>query len=157
MTDEAGKKVEQSLRSPPKSPDAPQAEAAGDQVAGLSESNFLPRHDVDVPLESLSLRKRHSEEIRKLERVWNDRLKEYEEQNKYLWYSTTKKLSDDLTKIEQKYTHKRRYDPLCPEVEDKLEACYQHNKSSSLKCSQQVRDFASCVQDARFRALQSRT
>lgn len=92
-----------------------------------------------------------------MERVWNAKLKEYEDQNKYLWYSTTKKLSDDLDKIERTYTHKRRYDALCPEVEQKLESCYQQNRSSSLNCSQQVKEFASCIKDARLRALQSPT
>lgn len=104
-------------------------------------------------MESLSRRKRQSEEIRSLERQWNARLKEYEEQNKYLWYTTTKRLSDDLTKIENKYTKVRRYEAVCPEVEERLFACYQKNKKQTLKCSPQVKEFTGCIRDARLKAL----
>ena len=109
----------------------------------------------DVPIESLTLRKRHAAEIRELQAQWSMRLKEYEDQNKFLWYSTTKRLADDLGKIEHKYMSRRRYELPCKGVESDLELCLTRNKSAPLKCSQMVKQFDACVKEARFNALLS--
>jgi hypothetical protein len=106
-----------------------------------------------VPMESLTLRKRHAEEMHALQESFKKQVKEYEDQNKYLWFSTTKKLSQDLTNIEEKYTRRLKYNTVCPEVESQVESCYSHNKRQPLKCSRAVKDFVACVTDKRFKAL----
>ena len=116
-----------------------------------SESQNVPLYA--APLESLTLRKRHQSELDRLDTSWKRRMQEYEDQNKYLFLMTSKRLQDDLTNIEKNYTGKNKYAPICPKKEDEVETCYRHNPKNPLKCSKQVKDFVSCVQDARFKSL----
>lgn len=106
-----------------------------------------------APLESLTLRKRHQDELDRLDTSWKRRMQEYEDQNKYLFLMTSKRLQDDLTSIEQNYTGKNKYEPVCPNVESEVENCYRSNSKNPLKCSKQVKSFVSCIQDARFKSL----
>lgn len=106
-----------------------------------------------APMETLTLRKRHEEQLQKLEASWRKRSRELETQNRDLWKSTTTRLSADLTSIEQKYTHKRRYDAICPDIERKVEECYTTNIKAPLKCSKQVLEFVSCIDVAKRNAL----
>lgn len=106
-----------------------------------------------APLESLTLRKRHQSELNRLDSSWKRRMQEYEDQNKYLFLMTSKRLQDDLSKIEENYTGKNKYQPVCPTVENEVEVCYRNNAKNPLKCSKQVKSFVSCIQDARFKSL----
>ena len=132
-------------------------DAAASSIKGdrrSREESWSSRGDsFAAPMESLTLRKRHAEEIHAIQESYQEQLKKYEDQNKYLWYSTTKKLAEDLTNIEEKYTHKLKYDTVCPEAEAQVESCYSSNRKQPLKCSEIVKNFVGCVRDARFKAL----
>lgn len=128
--------------------------AVNDEWTSLpSPSSSLSTGQFAAPLESLTLRKQHAEEIHALEESYRVRMKEYEDQNKYLWSTTTTKLSKDLDKIEEKYTSRMKYDVVCPDVEKAVESCYQENNRQPLKCSDLVKKFSSCVREARHKAL----
>jgi len=116
-------------------------------------SSSLSTREFAAPLECLTLRKQHAEEIHNLEESYRVRMKEYEDENKYLWSTTTTRLSQDLDKIEEKYTSHMKYDAACPDVEKAVESCYQENNRQPLKCSNLVKEFSSCVRAARHEAL----
>ena len=144
ITEAAARKIDASIA---------QSRAASDRSVRDEDFSLRGTNSYAAPMESLTLRKRHAEEIHELQETYKRQLKEYEDQNKYLWYSTTKKLSEDLTNIEEKYTHRLKYDTVCPEVETSVERCYSQNRKQPLKCSQLVKEFVGCVRDARFKAL----
>jgi hypothetical protein len=106
-----------------------------------------------APMETLTLRKQHEDQINTLEASWSKRIQALEKQNNQLWKSTTTRLSKDLTTIEEKYTKKRTYEPICPEIEGKVLDCYTANPSKPLNCSQQVKEFVGCVNVAKRAAL----
>lgn len=108
-------------------------------------------------METLTLRKRHEEEMNRLEESWKTRLSAYQEQNEELSRTTTERLSHDLLAIEEKYTKRHRYEPVCPDVEQKVEECFKKNPSMSLKCSKEVKDFVGCIDDVRQRVLSSKS
>lgn len=108
-------------------------------------------------METLTLRKRHEEEINRVEQSWKTRLSAYQKQNEELSRTTTERLSNDLVAIEEKYTHRQRYEPVCPDVEQKVEECLKKNPSMSLKCSKEVKDFVGCIDDVRQRVLSNKT
>lgn len=110
-----------------------------------------------APMETLTLRKRHEEEINRVEQSWKTRLGAYQLQNEELSRTTTERLQNDLGTIEEKYTKKQRYEPVCPDIEQKVEECLKKNSKMTLKCSQEVKDFVGCIDDVRQRVLSSKT
>ena len=108
-------------------------------------------------METLTLRKRHEEEVNRVEQSWKTRLSAYQQQNEELSRTTTERLQNDLSAIEEKYTKRQRYEPVCPDVEQKVEECLKKNSTMSLKCSQEVKDFVGCIDDVRQRVLSSKT
>lgn len=107
-------------------------------------------------METLTLRKNHEEQLSRMQESWNKQKNVYEKQNRELWKSTTTRLAHDLTEIEAKYMTRRRYDLICPDKERLVEECYQKNANKALQCSQQVREFVSCVDGAKRTALVSK-
>lgn len=104
-------------------------------------------------METLTLRKQHEEELQKLESSWRKQKTVLENQNRELWRSTTTRLAHDLTDIELKYMQRRRYDPICPDKEASVEECYRKNPGKALNCSNFVREFVGCVDEAKRAAL----
>jgi coiled-coil-helix-coiled-coil-helix domain-containing protein 3 len=102
--------------------------------------------------DSLSLKQKHEQEIRVLEKSWRQQMNELERQNRELWKSANHKLSNNLNEIEKKYV-KTKCEPICGENEKKVIECYQTNKSQPLKCSKEVKGFVNCVHEIRRNVL----
>ncbi|KAI1286980.1 MICOS complex subunit mic25-a [Halotydeus destructor] len=109
-----------------------------------------------APMETLTLRKRHEEQLQSLEASWRQQKVVLEHANRTLWKTTTTRIASDLKEIEDKYISKRRYDPICPDKESSVESCYKNNAKTPLKCSEQVKDFVGCVDVAKRAALVSK-
>jgi len=108
-------------------------------------------------LETLTLRKRHEEQLDRLETAWNSQRDKLQQHNRQIWMATTKRLNTDISSIETKYTKKHTFDPICPNNEKLVEDCLRSNPGKPLQCSQQVKEFVSCVDEAKLTALLSKS
>uniref|UniRef100_A0A1E1XUT1 Putative head-elevated expression protein n=1 Tax=Amblyomma sculptum TaxID=1581419 RepID=A0A1E1XUT1_AMBSC len=98
--------------------------------------------------DSLQSRKLHRDEVKKVEDVWRERLKEVERQNQELYKLATDKFAGAVTQVEEKYAQHKCV-PVCEEHQQKVMACYEKNQHAPLNCSQLVEAFTKCVHEAR--------
>ncbi|XP_054163241.1 MICOS complex subunit MIC19-like [Oppia nitens] len=97
---------------------------------------------------SYATRQEYEEEVQRLEKTWKGQISELQKQNRQLWSTANSKLDTNITETETRI-NKTRGEPICRQQERSVVDCYQSHRSQPLKCSQDVRNFVSCVQDVR--------
>uniref|UniRef100_A0A023G899 Putative head-elevated expression protein n=1 Tax=Amblyomma triste TaxID=251400 RepID=A0A023G899_AMBTT len=98
--------------------------------------------------DSLQSRRLHRDELKKVEDVWRERLKEVERQNQELYKLATDKFAGAVKQVEDKYTQQKCV-PVCEEHQQKVMECYAKNQRAPLNCSKLVEAFTKCVHEAR--------
>uniref|UniRef100_A0A131Z4R5 Coiled-coil-helix-coiled-coil-helix domain-containing protein 3, mitochondrial n=1 Tax=Rhipicephalus appendiculatus TaxID=34631 RepID=A0A131Z4R5_RHIAP len=98
--------------------------------------------------DSLQGRKLNHDELKKVDDVWRERLKEVERQNQELYKLATDKFAGAVTQVEERYTQ-HKCTPVCEEHQQKVMDCYAKNQRAPLNCSKLVDAFTKCVHEAR--------
>ncbi|XP_072026809.1 MICOS complex subunit mic25-a-like [Amphiura filiformis] len=96
------------------------------------------------------------ERLRQVEAEWRERLERAERKNASLQQLTQDEFKKASEEVEAKFM-KFRYNPVCQNLQDDLAKCYSDNPGRTLNCSQQVREFNHCVEQARTSILTKRS
>ncbi|XP_077559335.1 coiled-coil-helix-coiled-coil-helix domain containing 3 [Haemaphysalis longicornis] len=98
--------------------------------------------------DALQGRRLHHDELKKVDDVWRERLKEVERQNQELYKLATDKFAGAVKAVEDKYTQHKCI-PVCEAQQQKVMECYAKNQHAALNCSKLVDAFTKCVHQAR--------
>ena len=94
---------------------------------------------------TLEEKEQELDEIRKKTKLYQE---EQLKKNAEIEREVLQKFNGAVDEMQKKYGDKKM-EPVCLSLQNHVLDCYQENKNSSLKCSQLVRDYINCVEQAR--------
>eukprot|EP00095_Tigriopus_kingsejongensis_P008198 maker-scaffold895_size84271-snap-gene-0.22 protein:Tk08198 transcript:maker-scaffold895_size84271-snap-gene-0.22-mRNA-1 annotation:"coiled-coil-helix-coiled-coil-helix domain-containing protein mitochondrial" len=109
----------------------------------------------DPSLSALKVRAEKEEELRQVEDYWQSRLRETRNHQLKATAINEENFHSTIEAVERLFL-KSRQSPICQEAKHAVLQCYKQNPKQSLKCSQEVRNFAQCIDSARLNSLNSR-
>ena len=124
--------------------------------------NFNPGFDPNFLL--LELRGEYERKLQHYQMMWRKNLEEMDRLNKDLIHKNRQLMATEVKRIDD-IVLKKHFDGTvldkkdgpreqpCKEVEEKLIRCYEINGKKSLLCSQYVREFSHCINEARLKML----
>ncbi|XP_027199049.1 coiled-coil-helix-coiled-coil-helix domain containing 3 [Dermatophagoides pteronyssinus] len=128
-------------------------------------SNFYSGFDPNFFL--LELRSEYERKLQSYQMMWRKNLEEMDRLNKDLMKKNRELMGTEMKRIDDSVLKKHfdgqalnksdepRQQP-CKEVEEKLIRCFEINGKKSLLCSQYVREFSQCIDDARLKLIQQK-
>ncbi|PIK47470.1 putative MICOS complex subunit Mic19 [Apostichopus japonicus] len=114
-----------------------------EQPTGFSESDELSPHRIK------HIEDKWQSRLNATERKWQERLKTVEDRNANTFEINAEEFKKAAEEVEAKFI-KQSHVPICQNLQDEVVKCFTENPTQTLKCSQQVKDFTRCVDQARM-------
>lgn len=112
-----------------------------------SQEVLKEHHQWDVKEKKL-LEDKWQARLNASERKWQERLRAIEERNANTFEINTEEFKKAAEEVEAKFI-KQSHVPICQSLQEEVMKCFNENPKHTLSCSQQVKDFTHCVEQAR--------
>ena len=101
-----------------------------------------------------ALRGEYERKLQYYQQVWRARFEELDRLNSQLFKLNSEKFANEVSRVDERYfKNHSTYEVPCKESELTVIQCYNANLKRPLLCSDEVKQFASCVEKTRLENL----